>query len=205
MNYDYIIWDWNGTLLDDVSAAMDSVNDMLVKRGMEKIDIIRYKECIGVPIIRFYEEIFDLEKEDYNEILREYNVGYLKHLTECDLSEGAREMLEYFKNLGCRQVIVSSSHNGQLLENTEKYGIKDYFEEILGSEDFLAASKIERAIDYLEKHPKGKVLVIGDIAHDCEMAEKLGADCVLLTSGHEMFERLKECNAKIIDSLLELK
>lgn len=205
MGYDYIIWDWNGTLLDDVGAAMNSVNDMLEKRGMEKIDLVRYKECIGVPIIRFYEEIFDLEKEDYNEILREYNAGYLSHLAECDLSEGAREMLEHFRSQGCRQIIVSSSHNGQLLENAEKYGIKDYFEEILGSEDFLADSKIERAIEYLEKHPKEKVLVIGDIAHDYEMAEELGADCALLTSGHEKLERLKESNAKIIDSLLELK
>ena len=71
LKYKYIVWDWNGTLLDDISASLASVNDMLIKRNMDIIDIVRYKECIGVPIICFYEQVFDLEKEEYEDLLRE--------------------------------------------------------------------------------------------------------------------------------------
>ncbi len=46
MKYKYVIWDWNGTLLDDVGAALASVNDMLALRGKEPIDLVRYRECI---------------------------------------------------------------------------------------------------------------------------------------------------------------
>ena len=204
MNYGTIIWDWNGTLLNDVGAAMASVNDMLISRGKRTIDIVRYKECISVPIIGFYEKVFDLEKEDYNEILKQYNEGYLRHLSECGLSDGVREALEFFKAHNCIQIIVSSSNNTQLMENVEKYGISGYFDAILGAENYLAESKIGRAEKFLREHGKGKVLVIGDLEHDAEMAEALGADCILLTTGHEKPERLAESGARVLNTLRKL-
>lgn len=206
MKYTHIIWDWNGTLLNDIGASLASVNDMLSMRGMPHINNVYYKECIGVPIIKFYEKVFDLEKEDYSLIIKQYNEGYLRHLADCSLTEGAAEALEYFKKCGAKQVIVSSSNNAQLCQNAEKYGVIGYFDALLGSQDFYAGSKIERAADYLEKSgaKKGEVLVVGDLEHDAEMAAKLGADCVLLTSGHEHPERLKNTKVPLIDNLFEL-
>lgn len=204
MEYKYIIWDWNGTLLNDAGAAMSSVNDMLKERNMPPLDMKRYRECIGVPIIKFYEKVFDLENEDYEEILKAYNEGYLRHLENTALSDGAEEALEYFKSKGCTQLIVSSSNNEQLTTNIRKYGIYDYFDAILGASDYLATSKIDRAIKYLEKQCDGKVLVIGDLVHDAEMAKEIGADCILLSTGHEMRERLDKTGLRIIDSLKEI-
>ncbi len=207
IKYSYIIWDWNGTLLDDLSASLASVNDMLEKRKMEPVDIVRYRECISVPIRGFYEKVFDLDKEDYSEILREYNEGYLYHLKNCGLSEGAEELLEAFDKAGAKQIIVSSSNNEQLSGNVKRYGIWDFFDAVSGAADYMATSKIERAVAYLEKEnaKKEEVLVIGDLVHDAEMANKIGADCILLSSGHERPERLLSANAEIVDSLKELK
>ncbi len=207
IKYSYIIWDWNGTLLDDLSASLTSVNDMLERRKMEPIDVVRYRECISTPIRGFYEKVFDLEKEDYSEILREYNEGYLYHLEKCGLSAGATELLELFDKAGVKQIIVSSSNNEQLNINVKKYGIWDVFDAISGAADYMATSKIERAIAYLDKENarKEEVLVIGDLVHDAEMANKIGAECILLSSGHERPERLISSDAKIVDSLSEVK
>lgn len=79
MKYTHIIWDWNGTLLDDIGASLASVNDMLAMRGKPPIDADYYRECIGVPIIKFYEKVFELEKEDYSLIIKQYNEGYVRH------------------------------------------------------------------------------------------------------------------------------
>ena len=204
MKYDCIVWDWNGTLLDDVSASLSSVNDMLRARNMDELDIVRYRECIGVPIIKFYEKVFDLDSEDYNSILREYNRGYLFHLKDCGLSKGSEEALEFFRGEGCLQIIVSSSNNAQLVENVEKYGVSEFFDAILGSENYLAESKIERAKKYLKQKNIAKPLVIGDLEHDCTLADEIGADCVLLTTGHEKPERLLASGARIVDSLTEM-
>lgn len=205
MKYKYIMWDWNGTLLNDVGASLSSVNDMLAKRNMPPMDIERYKDIIGVPIRRFYEKAFDLSKENYDEILRDYNEGYLRHLPEHGLTEGASEMLEFFKNEGCTQLIISSSNNEQLTTNVKKFGVYDYFDAVLGAEGYKAESKIERAVNYLKNHEEGKVLVIGDLVHDWEMSKEIGADCVLITSGHEKLERMLNCSAKIVDNITDIK
>ncbi len=205
MKYTHIIWDWNGTLLDDIGASLASVNDMLARRGEPPMDINRYKECIGTPIIRFYEQVFDLSKEDYSEILAEYNAGYMAHLADCSLTEGALEAVEKFAAAGVHQAIVSSSNNAQLCENAKKYGVFDKFEAVLGAADFKADSKIERARAYLaQSAEKGAVLVVGDLEHDAEMAAEIGADCVLLTSGHEHPDRLGRAGAVIFDKIEEL-
>ena len=205
-DYKLIIWDWNGTLLDDISASLGSVNDMLLMRKMEPIDILHYKECIGVPIKVFYDQVFDMEKEDYNVIIKQYNEGYLCHLKNVSLSDGAGELLEKFAAEGKKQVIVSSSNSAQLIENVKKYGIMHYFDAVLGAADYYADSKIDRAFNYImeNKIDPESILVIGDLAHDAELADQLGADCILLSSGHEKPERLAGSGVKVIDSLREL-
>lgn len=206
MEYRFIIWDWNGTLFDDVGAALASVNDMLERRGKPPIDLVRYRECIGVPIRKFYEQVFNLENEDYNSMIKEYNDGYARHAAACTLSDGAREVLSYFSQKGARQVIVSSSHNDIVKAGVEKLEIAEYFDEILGARDYLAASKTQRAVDYLRRSgaERGTVLVVGDLEHDAETAAEIGADCVLLSTGHEKHERLAASNATVINSLRQL-
>ena len=204
--YTHIIWDWNGTLLNDVGASLASVNDMLEMRGMPQIDLDFYKECIGVPIRKFYDRVFDMEKEDYSVIIKQYNEGYLRHLSDCGLTDGAREAVDFFASCGMHQAVVSSSNNDQLCMNIKKYGLEGCFDAVLGSADFYAGSKIDRARDYLAKTgaEKGRILVVGDLEHDAEMAKELGADCILLTSGHEHISRLKNADATLIDDLFAL-
>ncbi len=179
---------------------------MLAMRNMPPIDIVRYRECISVPIKGFYEKVFDLANEDYSEILRRYNEGYLYHLKDCGLTDGAHEALDFFESQGAKQIIVSSSNNAQLCENVRKYGVWERFDAVLGAADFMATSKIERAVDYLKKEgaEQGRVLVIGDLEHDAELANEIGADCVLLSSGHEKRERLYSAKAEIVSDLHEL-
>ena len=206
MQLTHVLWDWNGTLLDDVAASLASVNDMLARRGMPPIGLPRYKACICVPIRGFYAQVFDLEHEDYDAILAEYNAGYLLHLHDCGLAAGALEALDAFAAGGVRQAIVSSSHRDQLLENAARYGVADRFDALLGAADYQADSKIERAAAYLAAAgaDPAQVLVIGDLAHDADMARSLGARCVLLTAGHEQPERLRAAGVPLIDSLFAL-
>ena len=91
------------------------------------------------------------------------------------------------------------------MKNAKKYGIFDRFDAVLGADDYYAGSKIERAEKYLRNSGgECRVLVIGDIVHDADMAEKLGADCVLLTSGHENRSRLYAAKATVISDIRTL-
>ena len=206
MKYTHIIWDWNGTLLDDIGASLASVNDMLAMRGKPPIDADYYRECIGVPIIKFYEKVFELEKEDYSLIIKQYNEGYVRHLANCSLTEGALRAIKTFTEIGLKQAVVSSSNYDRIIEDMRKYGVYGSFAAVLGAGDYFAGSKVERAVEYLKKEgaESSAVLVVGDLEHDAEMAAELGADCVLLTSGHEHISRLKAAGVPLIDNLDEL-
>lgn len=102
-NYSLIIWDFNGTLLDDVGAALGSVNDMLARRSKKPITLDEYREYIDVPIRHFYEQVLDLENEDYDLILTEFQQGYEAHVKNCGLTRFVSAALEEAKRSASRR------------------------------------------------------------------------------------------------------
>ena len=206
LKYTHVIWDWNGTLLDDVGAALKSVNAMLERRGKQPINLAQYHDYLDIPIKKFYENIFDLEKDDYSEILKEYNDGYESQMYEISLAHGERETLNRIREAGVRQLIVSSCEQNQLNYYLKHFDLEHYFDAVLGSEDFFAGSKVQRAKNYLksENIDPAMVLVVGDLVHDYEMARNIGADCVLVSIGHHSEKRLRESGAKVADSISQI-
>ena len=70
MKYEHIIWDFNGTLLDDVWTGIVSVNKLLEDRGLPKIASVEdYRRVFRFPIIEYYRSLgFDFDKEPYEVI-----------------------------------------------------------------------------------------------------------------------------------------
>ena len=78
----------------------------------------------------------------YDSILREYNAGYQNNLSKFGLTKGVTSVLEHLKNSGVSQAVVSSSESEQLKRNIRKFAVEHYFDVIIGSDDFLAGSKL---------------------------------------------------------------
>jgi len=201
-----IFWDWNGTLLDDVSASLAAVNDMLARRGRNAIDIERYRAAIGVPIRRFYDIHFDMTQEDYTGILREYGEWYMHHLPKCGLADGAAELLKHLRNSGVLQVILSSGEQSRVEASLKAYGVAQYFNAVLEASDYLAGSKLDRAREYLQalKISPDKVLITGDLVHDFEVAFKLGTRCVLVDWGHQGTAQFSGLDVKVASKLKDI-
>ncbi len=202
-----IFWDYNGTLIDDVSVALDSVNDMLIKRGMPVIDMEQYKSYIDVPISKFYEHIFDLNEVPFDVIAEEFALGYEKHIPEDPVMDGAKELLCYFANAGKFQAIISGSHKSSIETGLERFGLREYFDLVSGADDLRAGSKISRAESIAREHCRSSrdILVIGDCVQDYEVSRRLGANCVLLTAGHQSRADLETTGAVVVDSLCEIR
>ena len=207
MKYTTIAWDWNGTLLDDAHICMECVNDMLRKRNMPTLDLPTYRSYVDNPIIKAYEHIFDLKVVTFDIIVKEFYESYPKYIKDARLIPEAVPMLEFFKEKGCRQIIITAAHTPDVLEYLCKFGIKNYFDAVLGSHDFQGGSKISWAMEYAksENFSKGKLLVIGDTAHDAETAAAIGADCILFSGGHQCEEKLKATGKPVVKNLLEIK
>ena len=206
MEYTTIIWDWNGTLLNDAHICMECVNDMLRKRNMPVLDLPTYRTYVDNPIIKAYEHIFDLKVVTFDTIVKEFYESYPKYVKDVQLIPGALQMLDFFKEQRCRQIIITAAHTPDVIDFLCKFGIKDYFETVLGSKDLQGGSKISWAVEYArsESFSKEKMLMIGDTAHDAETAAAIGADCILCSGGHQIEEKLKATGKPVVKSLLDI-
>lgn len=206
--YKVIIWDFNGTLIDDIDAALASVNDMLTRRNLPTINFEQYASFVDTPIIKFYEHIFDdLYSMDFNEIAQEFNSGYENHLRSHAVMDSAEKVLEHFNSLGKLQTVISATHIDKVNRRLNEFGLAHYFDKILAHNNLIAEDKTHLAVAYFKE--KGispeEAVVIGDCVADYKMAGALGCDCILTTQGHQSRKEFAATNAKVIDSLTELK
>ena len=199
-----VIWDWNGTLADDVRVALQSVNDILARRGREPITLEQYYSYMDTPIRRFYENLFHPLPDDlFDTLMLEFNQGYRRHMTSTGLMEGAKEALEAFRRAGLTQMIVSASHAGELSHFSHLFGVEGYFRWILGAEDFQAAGKVEMACQFLQEQgiAPEECVVIGDTLHDREMAKAIGCPVCLLDRGHQSRAQLESAGEPVFHHL----
>ena len=93
--YKYIIWDWNGTILDDLQLNLEVENTLLKRRGRKLIrDIEEYHEKFQFPIIKFYESLdFDLENEKFEDIAKEYVAEFDERFYELEVFSDAKSAM----------------------------------------------------------------------------------------------------------------
>lgn len=203
---EYCIWDFNGTLLDDVDTGIRAVNDLLRERALPTVGSREeYQAVFGFPIRGYYERLgFDFEKEAYETVAPLWVARYLRYVKTAPLFEDVRRTLEYFRERGVRQIVLSATERDMLLAQLKELGIIDYFEEIFGLDNIHAASKVALAHAWRERHADAEAIMIGDTDHDVATAEQMGAECILIARGHQSAERLSALGRPIYLSLDEM-
>ena len=198
-----IIWDWNGTLLDDTQAALDTLNAMLAKRGGRQIAMDFYRDHFAFPVKPFYEAIgVRLGNEDWDALAREYHDIYAEQPKGLNVETFAA--LEYAKERGARQAIVSALRQDLLSAITEELGVARYMDFIYGVDNLDGRSKADRARELVAAigADPADVVMIGDSLHDKEVADALGVRCVLCAQGSHAAWRLRAV-APTGDTLME--
>lgn len=208
MKYKHIIWDWNGTLFNDVDACIAAINPMLKKRNLKLIKSVDYyREIFDFPVINYYKKLgFDFDQESFLDVAEEYVMLYHQVCSKSKLVKGAIDVINQLDDLKINQIIVSASEQSSLLRQMEPFNIKGLFKDVVGIDDNLAYSKLDLAKKYvnLKQINNNELLLVGDSHHDYEVARSLGCDCVLVSWGHINKERLKQNDTIIIDEINEL-
>ena len=109
--YDYCVWDFNGTILDDVELGMNSVNTLLKAQGLPCIpNRDEYRKRFDFPIIDYYRDLgFDFEKRSYEILAEEWIEQYLQNLHVAPMFSGVLDALDFFDSKGVKQTILSAS------------------------------------------------------------------------------------------------
>ncbi len=204
---DSIIWDWNGTLLDDIGLCIRSINTLLKDRNLTEINQETYREVFSFPVKEYYKAVgFDFEKEDFSIPAHQFIDLYSNGFDSCPLQSSAKEVLTFLMKKGSRQFVLSAMEH-QMLESTlAAKDLTHFFEGIAGIQDHFAVSKTEQGKKLIRDFniEKEKTMLIGDTIHDYEVASEMGVTCILIADGHQSKERLKQTGAVVIDNLRDL-
>lgn len=207
MTYTHCLWDFNGTVLDDVEAGILSVNVLLKKRNLPIIGSKeQYREIFGFPIRSYYERLgFDFSKESYEDtVAPEWVMLYLEHVRSSSVYCDVPCALSLFGKHGLSQILLSATERSMLEAQVSSLNLTGAFDEIFGLDHIHAYSKVELAKRWRSEHVDARVFVIGDTEHDQEVADAIGADCYLIARGHQSKHRLEATGASVLDSLDEL-
>ena len=204
--YKHIIWDWNGTLLDDVDIVIDAMNNLLRRRGLPPLNRKSYKHIFTFPVKDYYARLgFDFLNEPYEKLADEFTAEIFSNKYCYKLFPEVEGILEKVHCLGMSQSILSASLQDKLTEMVDTFGIGRYFEAVNGLSNHYAQSKIEAGKQCLStlEIKMDEVILIGDTTHDFEAAAALGCDCLLIANGHQSYTRLKPLKAGLVNSLSE--
>ena len=207
MKYDYLVLDFNGTIIDDVDLCLNILNHLLEERNYKKVSLEEYKHIFTFPIKNYYINAgFDLKKYSFTSISNEFISLYQKASLNCKLYEGINELIDKCNNNRIKVVLLSASQIDNLKEQTDHFGLSEKFEAILGTSTIEAASKVEIGKNYFKDKQDKKILFVGDTTHDAEVASAIGADALLITHGHQARDVLLKANPlKVVDSFKEVE
>ncbi|MFJ7497914.1 HAD family hydrolase [Streptomyces sp. NPDC097727] len=204
----HLVWDWNGTLLDDNAAVVGATNAAFGEVGLAPITLEQYREMYCIPIPRFYERLMgrlptEAEWERMDGI---FHLHYTEQRAACGLTEGAEELLAQWLLAGRSQSLLSMYGHEQLVPVVRGYGIERHFVRVDGRTGPSGGSKalhMERHIAALDGVSPEHTVVIGDAVDDAVAAAHVGAKAVLYTGGSHSRASLEAAGVPVVDSLAE--
>ena len=204
-----IIWDWNGTIVNDAPVFIKIMNIFLKERGLSLISLEDYKKNFVFPVQNYYKRLgFNFSNESFDDLTVRFIKQYKKEMLRPPLVKNIKNLLLFLKKNDVSQFVVSAQKSSLLKQAVNYYKLNNFFYDIRGQKDHRAISKIKVAQavfnQYLKKSHQ-KTILIGDTEHDAEVARALKIDCCLVSYGHCTKEKLKQTSFPVVDSVKDLE
>jgi phosphoglycolate phosphatase len=206
-DYRHVIWDWNGTLLDDLDLCIEAMNGMLARRGLPALDRARYHAVFDFPVRDYYARLgLPVDEENFRALSAEFIGAYDARRLEPLLQPGAAALLAAIARRGVTQSILSAYEHASLQAVVRHHGVHGHFTGLHGLDNIYAHSKVAlgRACLATLQLPPREVLLIGDTLHDHAVAQELGTACALVAHGHHSAARLRATTEHVFPDLRAL-
>lgn len=203
----HIVWDWNGTLLDDLKIVIRAVNLSMEALGWEAIDEQAYRDHFTRPVRSFYDSLLGrIVTDDEWELLNEgFHDHYFTLVPTARLAPDAEQALALAEQKGWSQSLLSMSPQRSLTSVVDDAGISHHFTAIDGLSGATGGTKAA----HLEEHLAGMaldpdiVVVIGDTPDDAAAAGHVGAAVILYDGGSHHLSALEKVGVPIAHTLLQ--
>lgn len=201
----HLVWDWNGTLLDDLPIVIEAVNRAIGIFGLNPITADVYRDHYTRPVRHFYDRLFGREvgDEEWLRLNTAFHEAYFGLAGRVDLAPGARAAMRRLREAGWTQSLLSMSPQDWLEGIVERLGLTGWFEIIdglSGPTGGLKAAHLEEHLEALQIHGS-HVIVVGDTPDDVAAARHVGALPILFHGGSHHVEVLEAESVPIAESI----
>jgi phosphoglycolate phosphatase len=207
LKYKHIIWDWNGTLLNDTDLSLNIINRLLKEKNLKTLSLEDYRHIFDFPVKKYYEKAgFNFKAYSFEVVGKQWMDEYEIRKGETSLFNKTKKVLDFIFSLGIGQSVLSAYSLHTLVEMINDHGLTKYFKFVTGLDHIYATSKLDIGRELITKInlPLQEIVLIGDTLHDHDVASDLGINCILIANGHQSRDRLLLSGAPVLEDISEL-
>lgn len=202
----HLVWDWNGTLLDDLAVVIEAANVALARLGADPIDEDIYRDHFTRPVRAFYDSLFgrSIRDEEWTELNDTFHVEYMARADQAPLTPDAEAALDKASEIGWGQSLLSMSPQAWLEGIVERKGVASRFLLVDGlrvETGGLKARHMEEHFSALGLDP-ARTVIVGDTPDDAVAARHVGAHVVLYDGGSHHLPTLEGMGAAVAHDLV---
>jgi len=188
-----LIFDWSGTLVDDMGPVIEATNAVLEKYGVAPYDREGFRRSFRLPYREFYEEL--LPGIALDELEAHFRPAFDNAISLVSVLPHAREKLEWAKARGMRMFVLTSMDADAFAKQLAEFGMEGFFEKTYAG----VLDKRELIEHILETHRllKDETAFVGDMTHDIETARHGGISSIAVLTGYHHAEVLAEVRPDI--------
>ena len=201
----HLVWDWNGTLLDDLALVVAATNASLTSAGGAPTTAEEHRRDFRRPVVDYYAQTLGrtLTGEDFARLDEVFHRAYAQGMGDCALAADALSALGSWRG---SQSLLSMWFHTELVPAVERYGLSGYFNRVDGLREARGGGY---KAPHLAAHlaalglAGSDCVLIGDSLDDAEAAASVGAGCVLYAGGFTDLARLNAVGVPVAATLTE--
>lgn len=197
-----IIFDWSGTLVDDLPPVLEATNAVLREFGRQELTRDEFRREFRLPFMHWYDEVLPgVSAEDLDRV---FLAAFAASTQAVTVLPHAREFLECCAGAGRRLFVLSSAPRHAVEHQARSLGLHDYFEHIYAGvrdkREHIGGILLEQNL------PAAETLMIGDMRHDVHTARAGGIASVAVLTGYEFPEVIATAMPDLtVNDLAELR
>ncbi len=195
-----LIFDWSGTLSNDLQSVYSATMDVFRTKGAELITLEEFRSVFRLPYMSIYTSHgLEISKEEADRCFLEAFETYPSPV----IYEGVKETLAKLHTENYSMIVLSSHINEKVCLEAASYGIDQLFTSIHGGV-YNKTEEIENILSHNGFTPEN-TMFIGDMLHDINAGKKAGVTTTAMTWGYQTPEILSEASPDyMINDIREL-
>jgi phosphoglycolate phosphatase-like HAD superfamily hydrolase len=181
----HLVWDWNGTLLDDLDLVVEATNAAFAAIGGPVVTADEHRRDYRRPIADYYAYVLGrpVSTEEFERLDRVFHDAYRERLVDCALAADALDAIHAWPG---PQSLLSMWFHDELVPEVTRRGLVRRLARVDGLRAAVGGgSKVAHLVEHLAAlEVKGSdAVLIGDSVDDAHAAGEVGAACVLYSGG----------------------